>query len=138
MFTDFAGVDSENKPVRLSDYVGKGHYVLVDFWASWCGPCRREITHLKKVRDTYTSKGLVILGAVVWDEMADHLQAIKDLQVTWPQILNKNEPTELYGISGIPQVMLFDPTGKIIQRDLRGEAIDQLLDSILKTTDGKL
>lgn len=138
MFTDFAGVDSQNNPVRLSDYVGKGHYVLVDFWASWCGPCRREITHLKKVRDTYTSKGLVILGAVVWDEMADHLQAIKDLQVTWPQILNKNEPTELYGISGIPQVMLFDPTGKIVQRDLRGEAIDQLLDSILKTTDGKL
>ena len=70
--------------------------------------------------------------------MADHLQAIKDLQVTWPQILNKNEPTELYGISGIPQVMLFDPTGKIVQRDLRGEAIDQLLDSILKTTGGKL
>lgn len=138
MFTDFAGVDSQNKPVRLSDYVGKGHYVLVDFWASWCGPCRREITHLKKVRDTYASKGLVILGAVVWDEMADHLQAIKDLQVTWPQILNKNEPTELYGISGIPQVMLFDPTGKIVQRDLRGEAIDQLLDSILKTTGGKL
>lgn len=138
MFTDFAGINDENQPVRLSDYVGKGHYVLVDFWASWCGPCRREIGHLKKVRDAYTDKGLVILGAVVWDEMADHLQAMKDLQITWPQIFNRDEPTELYGISGIPQVILFDPEGKIVQRDLRGEAIDQLLDGILKTTDGKL
>lgn len=138
MFTDFAGVDDSQKPVRLSDYVGKGHYVLVDFWASWCGPCRREIGHLKKVRDAYTDKGLVILGAVVWDEMPDHLQAMKDLQITWPQIFNRDEPTELYGISGIPQVILFDPEGKIVQRDLRGEAIDNLLDSILKTTDGKL
>lgn len=138
MFTDFTGVDDEQKPVRLSDYVGKGHYVLVDFWASWCGPCRREIGHLKKVRDAYTDKGLVILGAVVWDEMADHLQAMKDLQITWPQIFNRDEPTELYGISGIPQVILFDPEGKIVQRDLRGEAIDHLLDSILQTTGGKL
>lgn len=138
MFTDFAGVTDENQPVRLSDYVGKGHYVLVDFWASWCGPCRREIGHLKKVRDAYSDKGLVILGAVVWDEMPDHLQAMKDLQITWPQIFNRDEPTQLYGISGIPQVILFDPEGKIVQRDLRGEAIDHLLDSILKTTGGKL
>ena len=137
-FVDFEGVDDANKAVRLSDYVGKGHYVLVDFWASWCGPCRREIAHLKKVRDAYTDKGLVILGTVVWDEMEDHLKAMKELEITWPQIFNKTEATELYGISGIPQVMLFDPTGKIVQRDLRGEAIDQLLDSILKTTDGKL
>ena len=137
-FVDFEGVDDANKAVRLSDYVGKGHYVLVDFWASWCGPCRREIAHLKKVRDTYTDKGLIILGTVVWDEMEDHLKAMKDLEITWPQIVNKNEATELYGIQGIPQIILFDPEGKIVARDLRGKAIDNKLNEILSKTEGKL
>ena len=137
-FVDFEGVDDANKAVRLSDYVGKGHYVLVDFWASWCGPCRREIAHLKKVRDTYTDKGLVILGTVVWDEMEDHLKAMKELEITWPQIFNKTEATELYGIAGIPQIILFDPTGKIVARDLRGEEINKLLDKALQDNGGKL
>lgn len=137
-FVDFEGVDDANKAVRLSDYVGKGHYVLVDFWASWCGPCRREIAHLKKVRDAYTDKGLVILGTVVWDEMEDHLKAMKELEITWPQIFNKTEATELYGIAGIPQIILFDPAGKIVARDLRGEEINKLLDKALQNNGGKL
>ena len=137
-FVDFEGVDDANKAVRLSDYVGKGHYVLVDFWASWCGPCRREIGHLKKVRDAYTDKGLVILGTVVWDEMEDHLKAMKELKITWPQIFNKTEATELYGIAGIPQIILFDPAGKIVARDLRGEEINKLLDKALQDNGGKL
>lgn len=137
-FVDFEGVDDSNKAVRLSDYVGKGHYVLVDFWASWCGPCRREIGHLKKVRDAYTDKGLVILGTVVWDEMEDHLKAMKELEITWPQIFNKTEATELYGIAGIPQIILFDPAGKIVARDLRGEEINKLLDKALQDNGGKL
>ena len=137
-FVDFEGVDDANKAVRLSDHVGKGHYVLVDFWASWCGPCRREIAHLKKVRDAYTDKGLVILGTVVWDEMEDHLKAMKELEITWPQIFNKTEATELYGIAGIPQIILFDPAGKIVARDLRGEEINKLLDKALQDNGGKL
>ena len=137
-FVDFEGVDDANKAVRLSDYVGKGHYVLVDFWASWCGPCRREIGHLKKVRDAYTDKGLVILGTVVWDEMEDHLKAMKELEITWPQIFNKTEATELYGIAGIPQIILFDPAGKIVARDLRGEEINKFLDKALQDNGGKL
>ena len=137
-FVDFEGVDDANKAVHLSDYVGKGHYVLVDFWASWCGPCRREIAHLKKVRDAYTDKGLVILGTVVWDEMEDHLKAMKELEITWPQIFNKAEATELYGIAGIPQIILFDPAGKIVARDLRGEEINKLLDKALQDNGGKL
>lgn len=137
-FVDFEGVDDAKKAVRLSDYVGKGHYVLVDFWASWCGPCRREIGHLKKVRDAYTDKGLVILGTVVWDEMEDHLKAMKELEITWPQIFNKTDATELYGIAGIPQIILFNPAGKIVARDLRGEEINKLLDKALQDNGGKL
>jgi len=137
-FIDFTGADDANQTVSLSDYVGKGHYVLVDFWASWCGPCRREIGHLKEVRDAYSDKGLVILGVAVWDEMEDHLKAMKDLEITWPQIFNKTEATELYGIAGIPQIILFDPAGKIVARDLRGEEINKLLDKALQDNGGKL
>ena len=128
-------VDGE-ATIALSDY--QGRYLVIDFWASWCGPCRREIAHLKKVRDAYTDKGLVILGAVVWDKMEDHLQAVKDLEITWPQIFNDKDATDLYGIAGIPQLILFDPSGKIVARDLRGELVNAQLDEILKTTGGKL
>lgn len=90
------------------------------------------------MRDTYTDKGLVILGTVVWDEMEDHLKAMKELEITWSQIFNKAEATELYGIAGIPQIILFDPAGKIVARDLRGEEINKLLDKALQDNGGKL
>ena len=80
----------------------------------------------------------VILGTVVWDEMEDHLKAMKELEITWPQIFNKTEATELYGIAGIPQIILFDPAGKIVARDLRGEEINKLLDKALQDNGGKL
>lgn len=137
MFRDFAGLNDAQQPVRLSDYVGKGHYTLVDFWASWCGPCRREMPNLKKVLETYGPQGLQIVGAVVWDEMPAHLQAMQDLQLPWPQIFNKQEPTQLYGIKGIPQIILFAPDGRIVARDLRGEEIPAKLQSILDK-EGKL
>lgn len=137
-FVDFEGVDDVGVPNKLSDFVGKGHYTLVDFWASWCGPCVREMPNLIKVRDRYTAKGLQIVGVAVWDEMDPHLKAVKEHGITWPQIFNKEEATKLYGISGIPQIMLFAPDGTIVARDLRGEAIAQKLDELLQSTGGKL
>lgn len=137
-FIDFEGVNDAGEPSKLSDFVGKGHYTLVDFWASWCGPCVREMPNLIKVRDRYTAKGLQIVGVAVWDEMDAHLKAVKEHGITWPQIFNKEEATKLYGISGIPQIMLFAPDGTIVARDLRGEAIAQKLDEILQNTSGKL
>lgn len=136
-FVDFKGVDDEGKEVAFSDYVGKGHYVLADFWASWCGPCRREIPNLVKVYNDFKDKGLVVLGVAVWDKMDDHLKAVKELGIEYPQIFNEREATDLYGIKGIPQIILFTPDGKVYQRDLRGEAIRETLDKILKE-EGKL
>ena len=138
MFQDFKGLSDDQKEVRLSDYVGKGHYMLVDFWASWCGPCRAEMPHLKKALEVYGPKGLQVLGIAVWDKMEDHLKAVQELKLPWPQIFNKEEATDLYGISGIPQLILFGPDGKIVARDLRGARIAKTLDEILKTTGGKL
>ena len=137
-FIDFTGVDDANQAVSLSDYVGKGHYTLVYIWASWCGPCRAEMPHLKKALEVYGPKGLQVLGIAVWDKMEDHLKAVQELKLPWPQIFNKEEATDLYGISGIPQLILFAPDGKIVARDLRGARIAKTLDEILKTTGGKL
>lgn len=134
-FVDFSGITTEGEQVKLSDYVGQGQYALVDFWASWCGPCRHEIPTLIEMHKKYKDKGLLVLGVGVWEESHDtHLQAVKELQIPYPQIYDEqnNHATSLYGIMGIPQIMLIGPDGVIMQRDLRGEQIDQILSEIYK------
>lgn len=128
MFTDFTIEDSDGKTVSFSDFVGKGQYVLVDFWASWCGPCKMEIPNIRKAYETYGPKGLVVLSVAVWDRPEDTKAAAAEHGVVWNQIINAQHiPTELYGISGIPQIMLFGPDGTILKRDLRGEGIEEEL-----------
>ena len=134
-FVDFAGITTEGEQVKHSDYVGQGQYALVDFWASWCGPCRREIPTLIQMHKKYKDKGLLVLGVGVWEDSHDtHLQAVKELQIPYPQIYDdqNNHATSLYGIMGIPQIMLIGPDGVIMQRDLRGEQIEQILSEIYK------
>lgn len=122
-FKDFE-VTYEGKTSRLSDYVGRGKWVLVDFWASWCGPCIRQTAVIKDILKEYGPKGLEVLGVAVWDEPAATLEGIKTHQLPWPQIIGAGTiPTDLYGISGIPCIILFDPEGNIISRDKQDDEL---------------
>lgn len=119
-FSDFEVNDS-----KFSDYVGKGKYILVDFWASWCGPCKAEVPNLKNVYEKYAGKEFDILGVAVWDKEEATRQAIKDLALPWNQIIDAQSiPTDLYGIQGIPHIILFGPDGTILKRNLRGDDIE--------------
>lgn len=123
MFVDFEGKTPEGEVARLSDFVGRGKYVLVDFWASWCGPCKAEIPNIKKLFEQYTDKGLVVLGVAVWDkDNSGSRKVMESLDMKWSQIFvgEDTTPTDVYGILGIPHIILFAPDGTIAKRDLRG------------------
>ena len=133
MFTDFTVTGDDGKEQHLSDYVGKGDYVLADFWASWCGPCRMELPNIKKIYDKYNGKGLTVIGIAVWDKPEDTRKAIEEEQIPWPQILNAGHvPTDIYGIQGIPHIILFGPDGTIIARNLRGDDMAAKVDEVMK------
>ena len=126
MFTDFGALDG----ARLSDYVGKGKYVLVDFWASWCGPCRKEIPFIKDVYEKYSGERFTVVGATVWDSVEASRKAIDELSMNWPQLLESGG-AEAYGIEGIPHLILFAPDGTILSRDLRGPTIEDTVKRFL-------
>lgn len=131
---DFVLPDSNGKEVRLSSF--KGNYMLLDFWASWCGPCREEHPNLIAAYEKYKEKGFTILSVSIDVNKEKWLSAIAKDKLTWTQVsdlkANKSESYQLYGITTIPANFLIDPKGTIIAKDLKGELLDKELEKIFR------
>lgn len=133
-YTDIEGIDfATGEAGRLSQLV-EGRVTLVDFWASWCRPCRQEISeNLIRIHKQYGKKGLQVVGVDVWDKPEQHKQAVEQLGITYPQLIDTTRnATTAYGISGIPQILLIDSDGTILARDLRGADIEAAVEKALK------
>ena len=131
-FIDFEGEDVNGNKVKLSDYVGKGKYVIVDFSASWCGPCKAEMPVLANVYNTYKHTNFDMVTVMVWDQLEASKKMLKDFDVNWKSIINVGmKPMELYGFSGIPRIILFAPDGSIVHNNLLGNLIKEKLEELL-------
>lgn len=134
MFTDYTikGGNIDGSDVKLSDYVGKGKYVLLDHWASWCGPCKAEMPNLKRAYESFKDKNVQIVGIAVSDKREDTMRELEKLNLPWPQIVDaQGTPKEVYGVKYIPHLILFAPDGTILKRGLRGEQILTVISEIL-------
>ncbi|MBD0255772.1 MAG: AhpC/TSA family protein [Cytophagales bacterium] len=133
-FASFQLPDAKGQPVDLASFRGK--YVFIDFWASWCGPCRAENPNLVKAYQKFNGKPFEIVGISLDEKKEPWLKAIEKDNLPWVHLSDlkgwKNDLTRHYGIKWIPSSFLLDPEGRIIARDLRGEALDKMLSQLLE------
>ncbi|MDR0543071.1 MAG: TlpA family protein disulfide reductase, partial [Dysgonamonadaceae bacterium] len=131
---DFTQNNVSGEPVKLSDF--KGKYVLIDFWASWCGPCRQENPNVVRAYNAYKDKNFTILGVSLDENRYAWQNAIQKDGLTWTHVSDlkgwRNAVAALFGVKSIPQNFLIDPNGIIIEKNLRGEALQQTLSEIIK------
>lgn len=135
-FTDFPMADVKGKASKLSDYVGNGKVVLIDFWASWCPPCRRDMPFLVDLHKKYAAKGFDIVGVSLDSKQDAWEKGIKDLHITWAQLSDlkgwKNEGAALYGVNSIPHTVLVDKDGTIVAKNLHGEKLEAKVSELLQ------
>lgn len=135
-FVDFEMLTPDGKPMKLSDYAGKGKVVLVDFWASWCGPCRREMPNLVEAYAKYKGKDFEIVGVSFDQDSKAWQNALKKLNMTWPQMSDlkywNSEGAKLYAVRSIPHTVLIAGDGTILARGLHGEELQTKVAEALK------
>ena len=134
-FVDLGLPGPQGQTVWVGDYVGQNKLVLIDFWASWCGPCIRELPNVVKAYERFHDKGLEIVGVSLDKDKASWLAAIEQTGQKWPQMSDLKgwecAGAQIYGIQSIPANVLIDDHGKIVARDLRGDALLKEIESRL-------
>lgn len=134
-YTDISLPGPQGQTVKVSDYVGKNRLVMIDFWASWCGPCMGEMPYVVKAYEMFHDKGLEIVGVSLDKDKASWLAAIEQTGQKWPQMSDLKgwecAGAQIYGIQSIPANVLIDDHGKIVARDLRGDALLKEIESRL-------